>query len=281
MLQETLGLSSEVVTSLCSLFPGWKFQAFDLNGHSRGAVVGFREGRLKLLDTWSMYHGLRMEVFSLEFDVPLSILNIYGPCQERVSFWNNLLAKSVMRDKNLVVGDLNFSIRNAEAWVPSAREDPLSNFFQNALTSHKLIDANLSKLKPTWRNRRTSEALVAKRLDRFILCEDLVSRIPMFCQWIGEGGNSDHFPILLELSKPPFKPAAPFKFNAAWMQEESFRQLFNENWQHLGRDVMEDKSLLFMENLKRMKKATMDWAKKRNQKQNEALISINMELGEL
>eukprot|EP00253_Pinus_taeda_P003525 PITA_03525 len=253
MLQETLGLSSEVVTSLCSLFPGWQFQALDSFGHSGGVAIGFREGRLKLLNSWGMFHGLGMEVLSPEFNGPLSILNIYGPCQERFAFWNNLLAKSVMRDQNLVVGgDLNFSIGTAEAWGPSAREDPLSDFFQNALTSHKLIDANLSKLKPTWRNRRT-----------------------------GEGGNSGHFPILLELSKPPFKPATPFKFNDVWMQEESFRQLFNETWKHPSRDAMEDKSFLFMENMKRMKKVTMDWAKKRKQKQNEVLISIDRELGEL
>jgi len=186
----------------------------DSFGHSRGVAIGFREGRLKLLNSWGMFHGLGIEVLSPEFDGPLSILNIYGPCQERASFWNSLLAKFVMRDQNLVVGgDLNFSIGNAEAWGPSAREDPLSDFFQNSLTSHKLIDANLSKLKPTWRNHRTGEARVAKRLDRFLLCEDLASRILMFRQWIGEGGNLDHFPILLELSKPPFKPVAPFKYN--------------------------------------------------------------------
>lgn len=44
---------------------------------------------------------------------------------------------------------------------------------------------------------------------------------------------------------------------------------------------MEDKSFLFMENLKRLKKATVEWAKNRKQKQNEDLIKINMELGEL
>ena len=44
---------------------------------------------------------------------------------------------------------------------------------------------------------------------------------------------------------------------------------------------MEDKSFLFMKNLKRLKKATVDWAKKRKQKQNEYLININLELGEL
>lgn len=87
----------------------------------------------------------------------------------------------------------------------------------------------------------------------------------------------DHFPILLELSSPPKNPAAPFKFNAAWMQDK----LFKETWQHPNREAMEDKSFLFMENLKRMKKATIEWAKKRKQEQNEALINIDRELGVL
>ena len=52
------------------------------------------------------------------------------------------------------------------------------------------------------------------------------------------------------------------------MQEESFKKIFNEIWQQPSRDAMEDKSFLLMENLKRLKKATMDWAKKRKQKQN-------------
>ena len=86
ILQETLGLSSEVVTSLCSLFPGWQFQALDSYGHLGGVAVGFREGRLKLLNLWGMYHGLGMEVLSPDLEGPLSILNIYGPCQERASF---------------------------------------------------------------------------------------------------------------------------------------------------------------------------------------------------
>lgn len=103
---------------------------------------------------------------------------------------------------------------------------------------------------------------MAKRLDRFLLREDLASRVPMFRQWIGEGGNLDHFPILFELATPPKKPAAPFKFNVAWMQEESFKKLFNETWLHPNREALEDKAFLFMENLKRLKKATIEWAKK-------------------
>ena len=136
-----------------------------------------------------------------------------------MNFWNDLLSKSIMGSHNMVLGgDLNFSIGSTEAWGPAAREDPLSDFFLNAINSHNLIDVNLIKLKPTWRNQRVGEARIAKRLDRFLLSEDLATNIPMFRQCVGEGGNSDHFPIFLELSKPPRKPVAPFKFNASWLQ---------------------------------------------------------------
>lgn len=191
MLQKTLGMSSEVLSALCSILPGWLFQALDSISHLGGLAIGFREGRLKSIHLWGMEHVLGMEVQSHDFSFPLMILNIYGPCQERVSFWNDLLSKSVMGSQNLVIGgDLNFSIGNPKTWGPSAREDPLSYLFMNALISNNLIDVNLLKLKPTWRNCRTGEARIAKRLDCFLLCEDLASRISVFRQWVGEGCNS-------------------------------------------------------------------------------------------
>lgn len=100
----------------------------------------------------------------------------------------------------------------------------------------------------------------------------------MFRQWVGEGGNSDHFPIFLELSKLPRKPAAPFKFNATWLQEESYEKLFKETWIHPDGRSQEGKGFLFMENLKKLKKATIEWAKSRRERQKEDLVLINEEL---
>lgn len=51
-----------------------------------------------------------------------------------------------------------------------------------------------------------------------------------------------------------------------------------ETWIHPDRDAREDKSFLFMENLKRLKKATISWAKDRKSKQNEELNRIKEEL---
>lgn len=75
-----------------------------------------------------------MEVKSPDFAFPITILNVYGPCQGRELFWNNLMSISLLKTNHLVLGgDLNFSVGRVEAWGPSAREDPLMNFFLNLL----------------------------------------------------------------------------------------------------------------------------------------------------
>eukprot|EP00253_Pinus_taeda_P027771 PITA_27771 len=267
---------------LRSSFPGWSFHAIDAVGHSGGLAIGVKDGRMLINSFWGMDHALGMEITSPDMGVSLLMLNIYGPCQGHEQFWNNLLSKDLIKDRSLILGgDLNFSIGNAEAWGPSAREDPLSDFFSNTLQSHNLIDVNLIKVKPTRRNRRTGEGRVAKRLDRFLISEDLISGIPMFRQWVGEGGNSDHFPILLEFKNPPPKLASPFKFNAAWLQEESFNILFRDTWRHPGSTPSESKGAQFWDNLKRLKKATIEWAKARKKAQNEELSLIDANLRDL
>eukprot|EP00253_Pinus_taeda_P033361 PITA_33361 len=267
---------------LRSTFPGWSFHAIDAVGHSGGLAIGVKDGRMLINSFWGMDHALGMEISSPDMGVSLLMLNIYGPCQGREQYWNNLLSKYLIKNRSLILGgDLNFSIGNAEAWGPSAKEDPLSDFFSNTLHSHNLIDVNLIKAKPTWRNRRIGEGRVAKRLDRFLISEDLMSSIPMIRQWVGEGGNSDHFPILLEFKKPPPKPASPFKFNAAWLQEESFNTLFRDTWSHSGSTQTGSKGAHFWDNLRRLKKATIEWAKARKKAQNEELSLIDANLRDL
>lgn len=47
----------------------------------------------------------------MELGTIFSVINIYGPSVDRVSFWNNLLGKSFMAGTNFIVGgDLNFSL---------------------------------------------------------------------------------------------------------------------------------------------------------------------------
>ena len=93
-----------------------------------------------------------------------------------------------------------------------------------------LLDIDLVKLKPTWRNNRSGDARVAKRFDRFLVAEQLVDRFFLVRQWVGSGGLSDHFPIFLEIKKGPNNPPSPLKFNKSWLQDESFKNIFLSHW---------------------------------------------------
>jgi hypothetical protein len=106
----------------------------------------------------------------------------------------------------------------------------LIGFFVQWLESKTLIDVEPLKLLPTWRNKRVGEDIIAKRLDRFLIVDQLVASQLQFKQWVGCGGESDHLPILLEIGGDFWKPASPFKFNSTWLKDEEFHALVKSHW---------------------------------------------------
>jgi hypothetical protein len=71
---------------------------------------------------------------------------------------------------------------------------------------------------------------------------------------MGTGGEFDHFPIFLELVGVLKNPASLFKFNSAWLKEESFQNLVKEVWAPL--DHTERATVQFARNLKELKITT-------------------------
>lgn len=62
------------------------------------------------------------------------------------------------------------------------------------------MDIEPIKLNPNWKNIRVGEERIAKHLDRFLIREKLLDGPLQFQQWDGSGGESNHFPILLEVA---------------------------------------------------------------------------------
>lgn len=86
--------------------------------------------------------------------------------------------------------------------------------------------------KLTWKREREKQNYVAKRLDRVLCCanarlkwqEATVTHLPFL--------SSDHAPLYLQLS-PEVKGdprRRPFRFEAAWLQHESFKELLVASW---------------------------------------------------
>lgn len=86
-----------------------------------------------------------------------------------------------IKSSNVILGgDLNFIVSAEEIWGQGARMDPLGPSFIEFFKSHGLVDIELVDMKPTWRNRRRILEGISKRLNRFYMTEDLLSKSHRF-----------------------------------------------------------------------------------------------------
>jgi hypothetical protein len=62
----------------------------------------------------------------------------------------------------------------------------------------------------------------------------------------------------LEVAGNTKKPSIPFKFNLAWLKEEEFISLVKKHW--IPIDQNDQDAVQFSNNLKSLKRATVEWA---------------------
>jgi hypothetical protein len=85
----------------------------------------------------------------------------------------------------------------------------LEVFFTHWIEENHLIDLEPPKLSQTWRNGRKGEYLVAKRLDRFLISEDLLENPWTFKSWVVVGGMFDHMSHSVEYRKKRVQASFP------------------------------------------------------------------------
>ena len=217
--------------------------------------------------------------FSEELGITLSVINVYGPYLNRAPFWDSLLHHPLVNGDSLVMGgDFNFSLGQNEVWGSHARADSMTIFFVQKLVEKGLLDIEPVKLRPTWRNNRSGEARVAKRIDRFLIAEQLVDRSFLVRQWVGSGGHSDHFPIFFEIKKAPINPPSSLKFNKTWLQDESFKTLFLTHWIPIVGENDRSAALQFADNIKRIKVWIKDWSTEKRRREDAELKQVEADL---
>eukprot|EP00253_Pinus_taeda_P023209 PITA_23209 len=257
LLQETLGPADSISTALSAIAPGWLFSALDSSGRSGGLAIGYNPTTIKALGIWGGQGFLGLDLFSADLGTNLRVINIYGPCQQRESFWNRLLSLHILSAENIVIGgDLNFSLGYCESWGSSAQIEPITGYMTDLLAHHDLIDVPMNKILPTWRNRRIGEAALARRLDRFIM------KGSMFRQ----------------LSGPKKKPKAPIKFNHGWLQDPAYNKLVKDFWAQNPIYRADTLAKGFCMNLSQLKHSTIEWARQKNKQDNIALAQIEVDI---
>jgi hypothetical protein len=67
------------------------------------------------------------------------------------------------------------------------------------------------------------------------------------------------------------KPPSPFKFNATWLADESFRDLVQTHWRPFDPSLGTPAGVHFAGNLKKIKSLTIPWAKEKRQREEREL----------
>jgi exonuclease III len=183
-LQETLVGAEAARNFFFALRPDWMACAASSIGTSGG-----------LLAAWDPLHfdftpmlspgGILLTGTCLELNTSLTLLNAYGPCLDRKLFWENLDRLGLLAIKDLIIaGDLNLTLSSKEIWGDKAKTDPLATFFTSLFTKNALVDLEPAELLPTWRNGRAGNSGIEKRLDRFLISEDLLNPSYLARAWI-------------------------------------------------------------------------------------------------
>lgn len=165
----------------------------------------------------------------------MHIIAVYAAptVSRRSGLWEHL--KRVVEDIEdpvLVGGDLNTILRLDERTGGNGRLSADSLAFGNWINELALVDMGFKGNTFTWRRGRESRNFVAKRLDR-VLCnaqarvrwqEAVVSHLPFLA--------SDHAPLYVQLDpeRRGDPRRRPFRFEAAWLKHDEFKELLNASW---------------------------------------------------
>lgn len=180
-LQETLGEVNHITRILGNLKPSWTFLSLDAVRRSGGLALGFNPCSINLKSAWGGRGFIGIDIFSVDLGMDLRAINIYGPCQGREAFWNQLLNLSITLFENIIIGgDLKFSIGFSESWGSSAQIDPLSDTMGKILEQALLADIPMTRPLPTWRNKRVGEAALARRVDIFLIKTPLQHHLSLY-----------------------------------------------------------------------------------------------------
>ncbi|CAL9240243.1 unnamed protein product, partial [Arabidopsis halleri] len=151
----------------------------------------------------------------------------------RSGLWEELKDTINTVDGPLIIGgDFNTILRLDERTGGNGRLSSDSLTFGQWINELSLIDLGFKGGKYTWKRGKTESTFVAKRLDRVLCCpqarlkwqEAGVRHLPFLA--------SDHAPLYVQL-KPDrvMNPQRrPFRFEAAWLKHESFKELLTASW---------------------------------------------------
>lgn len=203
-------------------------------GHSGGLISAWNSA-LFYFRPFSTGSGILLFGRCRELNISLHLFICYGAVSDKMGYWFELRRSGLLDLGSLIVaGDLNFTVAARESWGLRARDASSNDWFKNMVDSHHLIDVAPSPFLPTWRNGRKGLDAVAKRIDRFLIHENLYSGLDYCCSWVENVHISNHMPIMLKMGVNGDRTSYPFKYCPIWSNDRSFIHLVKQHWDNFS-----------------------------------------------
>ena len=108
--------------------------------------------------------------------------------------------------------------------------DKYQEEFRELLAHSPLADLETGNGWFTWNNKRGGEHLIASRLDRFLVSENIVGGLGEIWESVIPAASSDHWPICLNWDVMNTLLSKPFCFEQFWLEHKEFKGLVEEWW---------------------------------------------------
>ena len=232
-IQEAMTDGERAKEIMGAILKDWRMETIDAEGHSRGLLIAWSP-EITFYAKSDYKDALGTELEDPKTGIRFFFLNVYGPFYDRRIYWESLANERALDQENLIlVGDLNLTLSTTEVWGQNARSDALANFFISLFEQKKLISLQLICLEHTWKNNRTGDQEISKRMDRFLISKEICQDHLVLKTAMETWGLSDHRPITLSVTIPEEKSPTPFKFNLVWRENEDYREMVKRNWKPL------------------------------------------------
>ncbi|KAA3461338.1 reverse transcriptase [Gossypium australe] len=204
--------------------------AVSAEGKSGGPALMWKEGGKVTIQSYSKYHV--DSLVRMDDGTDIRFTSFYGQADPalRNQAWDMLRRiKSIVREGWIVGGDFNAILNNAEKEGGRTKPNNSMNDF-----SELLEELSLS-------NNREGSGLVKERLDRFIVSEDVIEKMPFIDTKVIRQSKSDQDAIFMntigsKLRERCVNPKPWFRYNACWAKEQEANEIITRVWSKKDRN---------------------------------------------
>lgn len=116
-------------------------------------------------------------------------------------------------------------------YIPVRKKDvSVPHYLRNFMNCIDLVDIGVCVPKFTWENKRETDHLVRKRLDRTLVNYHWLTSWPDSSIIQGARIGLDHCPLIINPSPLHEKSSRSFKFEAMWIDDPGCGQTIQQEW---------------------------------------------------